>query len=696
MYIHLENFFLRLLPYNNIKLVLTCKSTVWQKFLQDIHGVPSRLSNDIYPIDGKMGYKLTRIDDEQFKKIILKYRKYYDFNGLIEDRVLNDCKRNLFLLKLMFIVASKNHLSSISYSSKEFYDEYYKVLKERFGNQDWIEDLIIKIALLCYQNNSDSLDLLEVKDKLRLSIQFEIPARLYEINVLEKVERDNSTYIYFYYPNLRNYIISFYGKKYQNYTKEELINEINKSIQNAFAMEVLILYITITDKLEHKKITEDSNNFLQNYVDYYQKFIESNFPKIKFRFDPHTNLDIGIFAYYDTDNNEIISYGFRPIEDISNRILMIPKNKPPYDPDFAFAKGVRTLRLGTPLYKSKLPNIPKEIFCKEIKQQLNEILKVGVLNESNNIELMKELVIAILIKYYSEHVLSSDSNRHTSTKYLPITIDKMYKIGLYERAHRELLSKLMAYKTQKGEVIERRIGNTSTIEIKYLWKTGELEQINKQAWDLAINGQLIKTDVGTDIPESLYFYYLRRLKDLNIYEITEPTVPDWDSRGPYVWDMWSPETQDKLVYKVYSKFINEYKILLEANFPTLCKYFYLYSHMPLICFINPIRQKDHPYYKIYFCKGSENKVILTSPDEITTLVNPESINPWILNYKDNKYSLIMEISTFPYDSDGYNKIFDLDSDMCILRGVIYSTIKSELKNALEKFAKMNNINCEKQ
>src|SRR6185369_3031450 len=103
--VELVDDFLRKTSGGNVKLIVTCKTSALEDFL-DYRGTPTYLSEALYEIDKNRAYILAEMGDDQFARTIDRYRRFFHFEGLFEDRVIDDCKRNPFLLRVMFEVAS--------------------------------------------------------------------------------------------------------------------------------------------------------------------------------------------------------------------------------------------------------------------------------------------------------------------------------------------------------------------------------------------------------------------------------------------------------------------------------------------------------------------------------------------------------------------------------------------------------------
>ena len=122
--------FLRRIENRNVKLITTCKTEVWPD-LQMHDGTPSRLAETAY----KKGNTLDEIDAIEFLEIIGKYKNFYNVHGIFQNEVMEDCKRNLFLLRIMFEVAEEENLQHLSYTSAVFFKNITIELFQRISTR---------------------------------------------------------------------------------------------------------------------------------------------------------------------------------------------------------------------------------------------------------------------------------------------------------------------------------------------------------------------------------------------------------------------------------------------------------------------------------------------------------------------------------------------------------------------------------
>lgn len=178
--------------------------------------------------------------------------------------------------------------------------------------------------------------------------------------------------------------------------------------------------------------------------------------------------------------------------------------------------------------------------------------------------------------------------------------------------------------------------------------------------------------------------------------IDETILPDQErvpSRHENHDDFYEKETLISLVPRFYSLFLQEYKTLIEVNFPTLKNKFKLYSLMPLHYFI----LVDIEYYNFfalfYQCSntGSEENEVTLCRDKNEIIVNDdgETLTHTGKTYKiiDARYSNFSVLPSSPFLN------FRVPSEFTALRGRVYRQIIDELPAVLKHLSTTYGVDC---
>ncbi len=180
----------------------------------------------MFEINNSKGYLLAGFADQQFRRVLDRYRLLYDFQGSFEDRVLGDCKRSPFLLRIMFEVASSKRLENVTYSSKEFFHQYLTDLYGRFKRRDIIQDLLSRIGGILFARNVEIIPIQDLREALDLQSADTIPDGLFNNDVLTRDSDALTTLVGFYFPIVRDFIIAFAHLRLDQMSQQQLADQL--------------------------------------------------------------------------------------------------------------------------------------------------------------------------------------------------------------------------------------------------------------------------------------------------------------------------------------------------------------------------------------------------------------------------------------------------------------------------------------
>lgn len=691
--------FLKRVDGKRMKLIATCKTTVWKDLLNR-DGNPTRLSNRIFPVDGSKGYILRYFHDQEFFRVLEKYRSFYRYSGPFETEVYEDCQRNPFLLRIMFEVASQQQLPYISYTVINVYQEYFGNLIKRFDSsqRDMIQHILIEIARCFYIHNADELDIAELKASMSLSATEPLPSRLFELNILEKHDRDEITYISFYFKKLRDYLIAFRALKWQTLPPQTFKSEIEKEEITGVRQDALNLYYSVTPSEEHKRVLDGqlySKAFA--FLSLYEKILDTDFPVFKQSFPPDTPGQIGFVGYVDFAHKAISMHGFRPLKVGDAKVLLLPivpithirkrENK-------AYLTG--SLRIQSTDSSRGFQNIDivDEVLSQNIFPSLKKIIEHGRLDESQNKELLIERVLSTCVTHCQDYF--QKYRQAVSSSYLPLRLTELREYILYKIAYIVLDFQVTEKKMAANEAQEWWIGNIRSVSI--VVSPQELAEIEEQAWAIAKQGgnmaygreQLVQNDCD----------FLSLLEDidnldkLNVVEISSTPLTAWyDKYRGGIPRLQGPELFaeiNQLLESLYLSFLNEYQILVEKNFPTLYQNFEYYSYLPakLSVALDTAQYDPNPQLNPFFTLGivvqrqrknteERNVVVLSTKEEIYAEGNRRRVDP---TFRGTLLSSSVASSILsPHHS--YTS-FKARNSLSILSSMIYKQIEEDIKEVL--------------
>lgn len=686
--------FVNRIKNRNFKIVLSCKTEQWDDFLE-VLGTPTDLSDQVFsPHNKNKGYFLNGnfLGDDEFYTLIQKYKSFYQFEGRFEGEALQECRKNFFILRIMFEVAQSYGKEHISFHIKEFFDEYYnQLLKKSCSNAEEkrrVERIILDVANNLFQINKDNIGEDQLHQKLGLHINDNINPALFSNNILERVISENGVNIRFYFDKLRDYIISYKVKKWNTKSVEELKLEFAQ-LSPGIRMEAIRFFYQFADINRKKVFDEKVRKNAELFIGLYNLILEKHFYNFKMKFEPYTKGVIGLVADFDIVSGQLRAFAYKAIEASEERIKFIPVVKSLFDHNFAslfYLYDVKTTVKYQAAAKGFIDSkISRDILESEIMEQLQRIIKCGALNENGNYYLNLERALGIIDKRYSK--MLGLSNRELQKK-LPIATEKIEYCLNYSRA----------YSFFENEVREKLIQNRTGV-VSISWTSEMNESISKKAQEAAKEKRHLTSKVrriGVDELDESLEEAIRVLEKKSQY-IEETIIPETNLIDlNYEEDVLSSEIKKGLLLRLYAIFLDEYKILIDTNFGTLKDFFFLHSNLPITLFL---RNGNGSWYNFFFCKNadSQNEIHFFEKDSSELAFNEKYSE---VVYSDKTYSVLfcgsLNLSLY---NPAYTNL-SIDSKFTILRALVYGRIEDEFQTSLDKikakiFAKGSNDNVAK-
>lgn len=683
--------FLRRTEGYPIKLLLTCKSETWQDLLEE-DGIPTPLASLVYRVNDVKGYRVGALNDQELWAVINKYRAFYHYSGSIDPEVLEMCQRVPFLLRVLFEVAASLSLPHIGYTVVNFLDEYFQKLCDRFGGQkDMIRRLLPNIALRFFEQNSNEIELDDLLVTLDIPLLQSLPERLFTLSILERTYREQTTYIGFYFQKLRDYLVAFRALKWQKKSAQDFLQVCSHLERHGVCLEVLNLYYTLTPLEEHKHVL-DSRLYhnASAFLSLYEDVLNTHFPYLKRSFPPHSSNSIGFVGYVDFSHNVISGHGFRPLKDGNTKVLLLPTMPRAWmQGDKAYLAGLLRMHSTGSSRGFQNIDIADEVLSHNVQPSLKDIVQQGRLDESQNQALLIERVMATCLQDYAADFRRL---RRTSQLLFPFYLEEVKTILLYKIAYDLLWHRLLDHHIAAGTAEETRDGPVVGHVIPMIPE--ELAEVEKQAWIIAREGKNVSGERNyrkVEDRELLLLEDVECLEKLGISEIARSPLTEWyeggnQRRWSLARDVSYRDSLEKLLGDLFLTFLNEYRILVERNFPTLCQQFELYQKMPLTMFWAlleeeaqtwGVRPRSLLHQEISREPAPENTVVQCSEQKIEQNKQELRANPAFRGVLYTSRGL--EFCTGIGNSHLPFKVSD--SSPYILRKLVYKQIEDDLEKA---------------
>lgn len=599
-----ENFgrelddFINKIINRRFKIVISCKDTEWGRFLKRL-GNPTILSQNIFERsdsasfdneksgiekEKQFGLVLRKFTNEELDTAENKYRDIFNFKGRLSGPLRKECSFPFMLRVVSEVYENSDTELPQDTNSIELLNKYLEKKFEKMERSKALRFLtkLGKVLLEEYQlekpREGHGVKLSEevIRNKLGLTLNEELYPPLFSHGILAKSsDSSGRNYIDFYYSKVRDYIIAIHSLKLDTLSENEFKNILPKLFKNPVGQSVAYWYYNATKLLIHKKYIEEyENSRALEFIMNYQDIIEDNFLLIKNQFEPYSDGDFG-FVYSIHDG--FVDYAFRPLmrgeKELVKCVPELLKLRENLNDEF-FEFGIRGKVIGSSK-RNFLSMSPREFAIEEIKGQLEEIVKNGRLNESNNCGISLEKFLVIL-DCWGRHLglFNEVRGRGEFEKLLPIELDDVVNLIKldYARYH---------YRNEMENEKIKKTGVTTTS-----WSSEDyqiIEERAKQAFKKGIEFQ--RPNIAGDVPpwealENCIKILLSKYKSIKTTLLPGPDLPK-TSRFYVYEDRYSDEQLQKYLQVFYEMFLEEYRILVETNFPTLKEKFELYSKLPV-------------------------------------------------------------------------------------------------------------------
>ena len=221
----------------NIKLVVSCKPLIWEKFLS-IKSMPTTISEIIFP-DIPL---LTDFNNKELNEAIHKYCSYASLT--IPQDTSNFDLNNPFFLKVATEVAFIENTSlSSSNKSRAMLQKFLELKLQKSKIPELLERFLFAISEKLLEVDKTQIIESDLRSYLGLDIYSEIPAKLFGFNILYKyTERLNKIHLGFYFSTLRDHIVSTLLLNLDFLRGNERINLIKSHLKNSIFISALAYF----------------------------------------------------------------------------------------------------------------------------------------------------------------------------------------------------------------------------------------------------------------------------------------------------------------------------------------------------------------------------------------------------------------------------------------------------------------------
>lgn len=669
---------LRATENRKIKLIMSCKTSAIDQFFSH-RGTPTLTSYltkrvDVMPFQAR-----------EFFQAVNMYRRAYQFFGGFEDAVLDQARDNPFLLRILFDVAKGSNVRHLTFSSSEFFEEYYKRSLRKTCDVRQAGETLKSIALLLYERNTDWISENDVRKSLGLRVNESLMEELFEFGILLRSLGDaEEPAIGFYFQQLRDYIIVFKALQFSKMTGPSLEEEFRNVKSPGMRGDVFTLYYRLASQ-EHKLVFDSEVRAnATKYLHCYVSLIQEHFPSLKLELRPKTDGHMGFIGELLLSQQCVDAYGFRPVNNSDEEVYFVPVQQALGNSNLTYLNGANDLhwRSSACGFRDGI-DIITEVVDGELLPQVRQLIERGRLNESNNPDLLTELIIETVSPH--NHIFKRLFASDQKTVLYPLKLDDVLNCLLREKLARHYQNEIVERKRQNGEI--RETWNGTTVSYAYSSTTADAEEVRQNVERALALGDLPNFTTRyldlDDLETSLSTAVNALLRNR-----TEITSPLFKEVGLVYGNPVSMEDLKVYLGNLYSAFLSNYKALIETNFPTLRPHFKLYSESPFSVFLvvgapdNRDRYASTPLW-IYFSKSELGQNVIQVVEKVEWKRSEDGLHFAIGGVVHDGISMIgTTVENLFMSSCGL--AYDRFRGMT-LRMLVYSTLQKELSAVEDTF-----------
>ncbi len=524
--VELSNF-IRRIKDKRFKLVLSCKTSKLEKFLET-RGISSDLADNLFVINNEKNEHSLTLNEFSYQELYEatgKYEYYFSLTNSLFGQTREECKNPAILRIVAETFAGKNVPNTLD-SIDIFYNYLESVLTKSTIDKERIKTHLLKITKKILEIQKDDI----FESEIQIT-DFDAHSFVKDFGlVVSQKDKEGRSAIRFVLDGLRNYLIIYHQEKLDKLSLTAVKEFATKYIGTQIGREILEFYKRTTANAEHKKILvptfeEDDKRRAKEYLIKFIEIAKNDFPFLIKKLIPDKK-SLGLLILYNEEYNVVAGAGFRLYDSGEEPIIWVNKEGwfDTRDKDFELMRRYGVKRLTSS--SKDFTNMSTESSAyRKIFQLTKELIKNRALDETKNVGIACEKFFTILPDCTYLFGLTNYKKRFLDWV-LPIKINEI----------KNVLSQFMA----NLENASIRLTHNHRDEISII-------EINKILDTLACVGNEINSTLLPlgDKPKYQGWYHINRSED------------------------YSEERLIEYVKRFFENFIKEYRILAETNFPTL-------------------------------------------------------------------------------------------------------------------------------
>lgn len=475
---------------------------------------------------------------------------------------------------------------------------------------------------------------------------------LIKCDILQLYKNNDANYIDFNFKPLSYYVITILSANLNLLNSKDFISKLFELNKNRRCKEALSWYSKNIKVNRYKEINEFKIQYGKKLISSYRKIVNYNFPNIKDKFEMNTDIDnVGIAI----DNNydcAIYTYSFYKKVNYNDDVKLVD-----------FKNKAELIKLNIQTIHSSMVEININNI---VKSRLKEIIKFKELNEEKCKNLNVENIIVNTFKYGK--FLRLDY-KYEVKNFIP-NLNALIPLNLIDLRRKILVFNIKTL--QQAGVIskEENVYDLYQKQINGIIDIPQCNYIYKGSSQVPIYSMAnrITSYISIYSEETIEKPYLLLPK-----KIKENKKSSWVS--DIMVESFSKEELYTYLKDILNKYIDEYILLIENNFPTLkneMKYYNLFKKgVYLIFYFYKAKNSQFGHYssKLWYCYSENNQknieIILCNEEDV-----PKDMDKMCMSIVSGK---IDEYFFNGIDSTSENKYF-------VLSNLVYELVKSDLED----------------
>lgn len=382
----------RLSAVPNIRLVISCKATVWKDFAF-ARGESTGIEDYLYgSTRDANGFVLQPMSPGEFREALEKYQEFYGVGRGWEDTALDAARKSPFFMRVLFEVAQRRGSEHIILDSVEYFEKYLEQAISRLRHQKAARLLLTSLASALFAQGEERLSHVDFVMRAGNTYSETALEELIEFQILEWAAAGSS--LSFYFSMLRDYIIAFISERWQFADENEFANKLAALSACTVHEEALAFFYRYASPEKKRSMDSDVRRRVEQILKTYDSVLSTHLLPLRSRFVPYTSGPIGYVGTFMPGTDRLGFCNFRELRGGDEEILLLPT-------------------LGGRLYDSNLPAFYQAYGIigvvaigdsdaiewtvnKAIGHQLREIVARGNLLESSDPKMVAEALAGIV------------------------------------------------------------------------------------------------------------------------------------------------------------------------------------------------------------------------------------------------------------------------------------------------------------